>query len=626
MLCQLMNRKQLEAKLIPYADWKPFPPACDRTAWDGLLAKDINRQRAAYLKGAAELLLNKPWPLLTAVGYSDFIEDGNRTRYEAVYFERRNNLALLILAECFEHEGQYLKEIVTGLVHLLEESTWALPAHVHRIETDPFQRDDQECVDLFACETAAVLAEGLFLLEAELTAYSPTLVRRIRREIDRRIVTPVETEMERLWWRQGVNNWTPWCAMNALCAALHVVQDPERLSRIIADVLNPVVDRFYDRYPDDGCCDEGARYWNASPAALFGYLEHIQSRTADAFPFYQDEKLKRMGEFIANAHLSGVWSVNFADSSANAAKESKPEYIYHYGRKIGSAAMQDLALHLIRDFQPDGRIRKLFHRRCCGGDLQVMLRDLFWLDAEAPLRPLTKHKTVWYPHTQVLIARETEFADRGFALAAKGGHNGENHNHNDIGQFIVMKDGTPLIVDAGVADYSRVTFSPQRYTLWYMRTEGHNAPVIHDVEQAAGENFRATDVSAVTEGEVRSLSMELSTAYPEQAGVRSYRRTFSLKPDEIVMEDSVVCERETSVSIRLLTPRYAETSGNTAILENEGKRVRLELTGGEFSPIETIRIDDRVMCRNWGDSLTSLWIRAAIPAGGATLRLTIKPY
>ena len=71
---------------------------------------------------------------------------------------------------------------------------------------------------------------------------------------------------------------------------------------------------------------------------------------------------------------------------------------------------------------------------------------------------------------EVLTARSAADTTKGLFLAAKGGHNGESHNHNDVGNYIIYVNGDAAICDAGVETYSRKTFSEERYTIWAMQS------------------------------------------------------------------------------------------------------------------------------------------------------------
>src|SRR5690606_37987097 len=101
---------QLEKLLLPRHTYRPYPKAVERTAWEGVPAAV-----AALAIHAGEQHLEFNWPALPAVRYMDFHRDGNRTRYEQLYFERRRNLAHLVIAECVEHQGRFLEQIVNGI-------------------------------------------------------------------------------------------------------------------------------------------------------------------------------------------------------------------------------------------------------------------------------------------------------------------------------------------------------------------------------------------------------------------------------------------------------------------------------------------------------------------------------
>ena len=136
-----------------------------------------------------------------------------------------------------------------------------------------------------------------------------------------------------------------------------------------------------------------------------------------------------------------------------------------------------------------------------------------------------------------------------FTATLKGGHNAENHNHNDLGHFEVFYDGEPVVVDAGTGRYAKINFSSQRYTLWYTRGRGHNAPVIGGMEQLSGRNYTASlDVNEAK----TVLKSDLSHAYPVEAGVKSFIRELNFAPDQLVVEDTLKLKKKQPVSINLI--------------------------------------------------------------------------
>src|SRR6185437_8395270 len=82
----------------------------------------------------------------------------------------------------------------------------------------------------------------------------------------------------------------------------------------------------------------------------------------------------------------------------------------------------------------------------------------------------------------------------GLFLACHGGTNGESHNHNDVGDFIIYKGGRPVIIDVGSGTYTARTFSGHRYDLWFNTSAYHNLPTINGYQQGTGLAYAATDV------------------------------------------------------------------------------------------------------------------------------------
>ncbi|MBM3335504.1 heparinase II/III family protein, partial [Candidatus Sumerlaeota bacterium] len=539
LLTGTYSREFLVAKMLPRDKWRPFPRAQDRDAWQAFQAHPLNRARKDYVAQTAEALVGQPWPALPATLYMEYARVGNRKNYQDPYFKRRQNLAALVLAECMECRGRFLDEIANGIWAICEESTWCIPAHVARMSKDVLPRLDIETLDLFACETGMLMAQTRYLLQKELDAFSPALCERIRREVYRRILDPYAAgdKFGSSGWIAGGNNWAPWCASNVMGAAMHLEGDPEKLASMTVRLMR-VVDRFINRYGEDGGCDEGPSYWNYAGGAMLVFLELLRSRTDGAVDIYQSPKIAAMGRYIAHAHLGGPWFANFCD--ADPKPDLHPGQIYRFGERIGSEGMKNLALLYMHSGRSDGpvdpplrlpRIRQLFGP----------LMEMFWIPSDAKLGDLRPEPQVWLPDVEALFARERTDSEKGLVLAAKGSHNAESHNHNDTGHFILSLDGQPGIIDIGRETYSRQTFGAQRYELLFARGLGHNAPVVNGVEQAPGSQYRATDVHFDQKDFGPALAMNLEKAYPAKAGLRSLRREFELhrgSDPHVVVRDS----------------------------------------------------------------------------------------
>ncbi len=133
--------------------------------------------------------------------------------------------------------------------------------------------------------------------------------------------------------------------------------------------------------------------------------------------------------------------------------------VYRYGLRIGDAAMVDFGRWLA-DRQHVGEVGVVQGTGRLPPSLGRAIPDLFVLsDALTQPGHPPLLRDVWLPDTEVMVARDAAGRSDGFYLAAKGGHNDESHNHNDIGNFVVFIDGRPVLVDAGVETYTAKTFS-----------------------------------------------------------------------------------------------------------------------------------------------------------------------
>ncbi len=111
-----------------------------------------------------------------------------------------------------EGKGRFTDDIINGVWAICEESSWCLPAHIGQAKGVP--DPGQPVVDLFAAETAAMLAFTDYLFGSELARSSPLLKKRLRDEVHSRVLNPfLEKDDITDGWdcrARSVNNWNPW--------------------------------------------------------------------------------------------------------------------------------------------------------------------------------------------------------------------------------------------------------------------------------------------------------------------------------------------------------------------------------------------------------------------------------
>ncbi|MFB3905753.1 MAG: heparinase II/III family protein [Acidobacteriota bacterium] len=610
--------------LVSRADLKPYPTIDDRQAW----AQVPETIKAGCVK-EAERLLGTAWEPLPASLFLEYKRNGNRTNYERVSFGRRQRLATLVMAEVFDNKGRFLDEIANGVWAVCEETFWGVPAHIGVQKKGTDLPDVTEpIVDLFAAETGALLAWTDYLLGPRLKTVSPLLRERIRLEQERRIITPC-LDRDDFWWmgfgpRKDVNNWNPWICSNWLTVVLLNDEDEVRRQNSVFKIMR-VLDNFLNIYPEDGGCDEGPGYWGRAGASLFDCLELLKTASAGKIDLYQAPLIRRIGQYIYKVYIKDDYYVNFADASARLTPEAG--LIYRYGKRINDPVMTGFGVFLARR---QGIAQNLKVSR--NGSLGRLLPDLFALKelASAPAEePLLGE--CWFPDLEVMTARSQPGSSAGLYLAAKGGHNAESHNHNDVGNFIVYADGRPVLIDAGVGTYTSKTFSSRRYEIWTMQSDFHNLPTINGVMQKEGRNFHSrTPRFSADAGKVQ-FAVDIAGAYPAEAGVERWERTLILNRGKSIelLEDYQLKETVKPVRLNLMTPLAADLSRKgKVVLSDPMAHVQYAISydASVFdASLEDIPLSDQRLKSAWGERLTRIFLTAKQPAAKGSYKIEIVP-
>lgn len=513
-------------------------PRWGNTFWRDSVPESMRKDYINF----GEQYLNKEWHSLPATVFSEFKKTGNRTNYEGMMFEKRRQLAALVLAEVIEGKRRFLPDIIDGLQSTLEETWWGLPAHY---KTELPRMEDQT-VDLFNAETASLIAWTRYVMSDELDAFSPQITRRIDSEIARRILQPaVKTNY---WWKKAGMNWNPWICSNWLACVLFCEHDETRRNEAI-EQIKKACEAFTNLYPNDGGCDEGPHYWDRAAASLFETLYLLKQTD-------ENEKIKNMESYIYKMYIGHDYAVNFADAHGNKAMLNI-NIAYPFGLYTGDETMRQYAAYIGKQNDILTHPAQLYNK---SGNWPSLARELIFLQhiqnylKETPREP--RLRNVWLPDLQIMTAREP-------FVAMKGGNNGESHNHNDVGSFIVYPDNEPLLIDPGVGAYTSKTFSKQRYEIWTMQSDYHNLPRINGQSQRDGKQYAAQVINY----KPGQLTLEISKAYPIEAKVRYWKRTIKTGDGKRVdvTEDYCLDSYEAPTQLMLITLAEPQVNKNGTI-------------------------------------------------------------
>lgn len=603
-------RERLASLLAHPDDALPVPTAKDRSVWGP--GGSADEPTAASIVRRALRDREMPWPVPLATQAARVHQDGERNGWEQIVFERQRRLSRAVVAAATTLDPVWLGEVLDGVWLLCEQTSWCWPAHddAFRERGEALASVSAPFLDLGAGEVVGQLAWIDHLLGRPLEERYPGIRARVRHEARDRIFRPFLNRRDWHWLGLNgpVNNWNPWIHGNVLVAALRLLDNPEDEADRLETVALVIegIDRYVSTLPPDGAIDEGYSYWWNGACRALEALEILRHATGGVLDASSVPALRQTVAFPHRMQLGGHWYVNLADGQARPPASQPWHALHRAARAIGDIDAAAFATsHRVAGAAVATEAEGL-------GRLLQGITDRDWVEAGQTEPPLPRD--VWLPSTQVLLARQHGGSALGLTLAVKGGHNGESHNHNDVGSFVVASDGVPVIVDAGRPTYTLQTFGPRRYEIWSMRSGWHNVPLVNGHEQAVGAAFSARDVEASISDRT-SMHLDLAGAYSD-AGIRLWRRVASLDREahRVEIRDSWEWDEESKVEagapteVRMLLAGIVHLSQDHATVTplDGATWVRISWPSGIAARLVTTQLSDPMLSDVWGPELTRL--------------------
>ena len=541
-----------------------FPRELPKTRHNTRVLSEMREMADAYLESAPECL---PYSLFIL-----FQTTGERNEYEEKYFDHRRRLNSLFFTYLDTKDEKYYLSLMDALFAVLDEYSWAVPAHIKESNVP----DTVGRIDLFSAETAYALAEIDSILGDEL----PAMIReRIRFETDRRILTPFFSGNQ----NYPKNNWS--AVQSAGVIATLVRLFPERLDEALPRLL-PIIQQFLDSYNDDGCCMEGSLYWIYGFGFFTYGAELLREGTKGKINLFDNPKVERMAHFFENITFRDGYVVPFADSALQCKMRIGLACFLHH--EFGVDYPDSNLIFAVRD---DTRFR-----------FADILHDLYWSE-DFDTAGKVRLGEFFYEDSEWYIYR-TE----GLSFCAKGGHNKEPHNHNDIGNFVLFDGEKTVLGDLGWEEYVRNYFGPRRYLDFILTpSTGHSVPIID------GKTQTTVDKKAeIIEAKDGVFALDIGSAY----GVEHFLRTMKMEGNTFTVTD----ECDLPFSERIVTGYEPKVDGDTVLIDTlrltTSTPCDIEVTANPYRP-------RRIIC---GEHLkeveTAYFITLTPKAPTASLTLT----
>ncbi|MBN2376380.1 MAG: heparinase II/III family protein [Sedimentisphaerales bacterium] len=578
-------------------------PIGNRKVWEELAKKSSFKN----VIRRAESHLKSQMPESSDELYLDFSRTGTRTNWERVNNQRLQRFKELVLAECLEDKGRFIKAIEECVRAICSQRSWVMPAHDRSLLNFHGKQID---IDLLSSKLAWNMALTNYLLADRISADTRQL---IHDNVQRRVLDPflamVSGKRSLNSWFNTTNNWNSVCLAGVTGAALVQLQSPRERAIYIVSAEKYSLN-FLKGFTADGYCSEGLGYWNYGYGHYILLTELIYQATGSKVDLLDRSKAQSAATFAKRVEIiNGVYP-SFADCSVY----SKPisEIMHYISRR------RELGWSKYDTIDTTGVYSNLF---------QTLLFSFG--NSAAGVSPVKGVKEAteerdFFQEAGILICRGGNNKDVRMGAALKGGHNNEHHNHNDVGSYVVVSGDKVMLVDPGAEVYTARTFSSKRYVSKAINSYGHPVPVVAGKLQRAGGNARGEVVRSEFTDESDTLVLDISSAYNVKQ-LKKLERSFVYSrkgSGSLTVTDTVEFESPQSFSTALITlGEWKQVALGVLEITNGEEIVRVEITvtGSDYEVVgEDIQEDFRLPKKP-----TRLGINLKQPVEKATISLNI---
>ena len=540
-----LTRALEEAKDMPFALMSGAVETAVRTATENPAYAWV----LPYMGELVEKYRHTPIEMPDYQAFAAWAREGERGRFDAAMYALRTRLNMMTVATMLDVPGarEQYENILYAFLHL---PTWSLAAHhFDRIFEDtwdnipegPFDetgrirgigRSRKQCLDLCSCSAAFGIAESAQLLEGRVET---SLLRWARQECYHRVLGNFMQLSPYPHFEINPNNWSGVCMSSIGGAAIYLITEPRTLAPVLMRVLE-ALQVHLSGYYDDGASPEGFGYWQYGFEYFLMFADLLRQRTGGKIDLLDDEKVTRIAGFGTDCCFKGGLKLPFGDCN------TRGVYDEAVGRYVGARGVP---------VPPPGDAKQSFD--AAFEHTNLMIRHLVW-DMKPQARAMAWPRSAVYPVSELFMGFYRTPEDPVYLLV-KGGNNGESHNHNDVGTFVVIRGDRMLAADTTGGKYNKDYFSEKRYTFFGTRSGGHNFPLVDGVEQEGHGRCRCKAFKAQRLADRDVIEMDLTGTLKAEALEGLFRRAEGERSTgRIVIEDRFLLNRPADIRDRVIVP------------------------------------------------------------------------
>lgn len=599
-----------EAQIQEVEAWLPdkpgvtHHPVADRAYWDGVKAA-----LGDGVIGEAEKCLKTTGPAWSEETYRIFFKTGSRKEGEAMIRPSWDRLQKLAAAECLEGKGRFLKGIEAQLLELSRQPSWVLPAHDRNHEIIDGKA---QYLELRSANLGFDIALTLEWFRDKLDPAARTA---IETALQQKVVDPIFAVLEkkdpltteRHSWRTKSMNWNAVCTAGSTGAVLSFEPSKRRRALVVLDAVANTRD-YLSGFTKDGYCSEGPGYWGYGFGHFVALADLLQRESGGRIKLSQFPNVAAAAAYPDRITLDGTRFPAFADAGTTGGPDTMVRW---------------WANHLIQGkHEPwpkngphDGMRGTLAQWQLIG---QAVTTPSTTPQVIAPLGLRDE-----FPNGGVLISRKLNDGKVDFSAAMKAGHNNEDHNHNDVGSYVIDCKGGLPVLDPGSTVYTAKTFSKERYDHPILSSYGHSVPILNGQLQTTGRQSEGKITTRTFAPEVDVWAVDLSACYPK-AGVKSLERRWTFnrggKPSLQVLDSVKLNEAGTFETAVVGSATWAQASDKVWLVR-DGASI-LKVTVDTTSPAE-FRLEKLLNPGRYEPGRLGIKLRDKVSE--ASVRITYEP-
>ncbi len=500
----------------------------DKALWDKVRnSEDFARHRVDIEEMYVKAFEKSPRPH----SLEDILENNDRGLWHDQLMQLQSSAMMALI---YPDNEEYYNNLLRIIWAYCNEYSWAPLGHYTEFYYGRTPKDfDCGLIDIFAASVGFSMAEIKSLFKDR---FPRLIIDRMTYEIRRRIIEPYRTR--RFFWEKHDNNWNAVCT--GAVGGVLIYEDPDVFFEN-QERLHRSMECYLASFRDDGMCVEGVGYWTFGFGFFMSYATLEREITNGAVDWFARPKVKEIAKYLQKVFLQKDMLVTYGDCNI--------EQKYYFAQP-----------HMLKTIYGD-EIESLPPERSEIKDnshFNFLLRSVVYYNKDFVSSDIKGDVTYWTKNSAYFVKRTPNYG-----FSAKGGNNGESHNHIDVGTFILAKNNRHIIADIGAGPYEEGYHDKKRYTFFHPSAYAHSMPLFDGVgEDSFGREYVLIDYNE----EKSEIGMDITSAYGASFLKKAYR-SFIFTENSVTLCDSFELAEDKEITERLIAVNEPKILDNVAVID-----------------------------------------------------------